>query len=172
MKKSILFVVTSLLITTFALIKKKANATLKYGPIVFWKACISPKISESGEKSPVYVYVKLLVPPEAKRVTPNMTSEGLINPIKSRVEYAKVLEITDREGNKYESAWSFVSGRWYEKPFEYRIGEIVEPDSYNDDSTVSCGAGINVYAEKSSCEVWFDKEKLPDYQFRFKWYST
>ena len=104
-----------------------------------WKAC---KVND------IPVYVRLNVPPDARRVTPLLN----IN-CKSRVEYAEVAEIIDRNGIQYNECRSFVHKG---TPLIYRVGEIVKPDGFNDDPNTECAQGINVHLYKDQCDVWMD----------------
>jgi hypothetical protein len=110
-------------------------------PIVVWKACKSLHKNE-------FVYVKISVPAEAKRVTPNSTPQRY----KSRVEFGTVLEIVDKEGNKYNDAISFVhSGH----KLTYSVGCKVIPNGFDPSSYEECGAGINCHKFKEHCDQWF-----------------
>ena len=95
-----------------------------------------------------WVYVRLTVPADAKRVTPMDSSFQY----KSRVEFARVEEIVDREGNHYDVAYSAVNGM--QKRSVYKVGEIVRPDEFNDDPSHECGAGISVHVHRDHCDTW------------------
>jgi antitoxin component YwqK of YwqJK toxin-antitoxin module len=112
--------------------------------IEVWKACLSKKPTINS-----FVYVKLLVPAEAKRVT--TTDGGSRKVYKSRVEFAKVLEIVDKEGNKYDEAESFVYGK---TKLIYVVGNEVRPDIYDSDPEHECSFGINVHPYIDLCDTW------------------
>ena len=84
-----------------------------------------------------YFLVKLEIPAEAKR----SSSTGR----KCRCDRALVLEITDLEdeGHKVESCVN-VS---YERT-EYKVGEMVYPDSFDDDRWNECSHGIHFFINK------------------------
>jgi len=79
------------------------------------------------------VICKLRIPPEAKR-TASIVSR------KCRAEYAEVLE-----GEGFDKHTGKV---------EYRVGQIVRPDSYNDDPRLECTNGIHFFATKAEAEEW------------------
>lgn len=110
------------------------------GEFIAWKAC---KTSE-GEN----VYVRLIVPKEARRITPfdNMFK------YKARIDYAIVNQIIDKDGKEYKEASSFV---FRGKRLIYKIGETVRADGFNDKLRDGCGAGINVHLHKDHCDQWF-----------------
>jgi hypothetical protein len=107
-------------------------------PIEVWKIC---------KKDNKFVYVKILVPAEAKRVTPQSNPATY----KARVEFGKVLEIVDKEGNKYTDATSFVHEG---HKLTYIVGEIVIPNGYDSDPNIECGAGINCHKFQEHCDQW------------------
>jgi hypothetical protein len=117
------------------------ECALPEGKIEVWKLCAFREI---------FVYVKLEVPEHAKRVTP-------IDPdrkYKSRVSEAKVLEIVDRLGTKYDCCCSCVHGY---NLLTYRVGQIVIPDKFDPRTKVECGAGINVHRYKDQCDQWINQ---------------
>jgi len=71
--------------------------------------------------------VKLRIPKKAKRT-------GCYRSRKCRAEYVKVLKVLSESGQ-------VISGRG----LEYKVGEIVRPDSYNDDPRVECTNGIHFF---------------------------
>jgi antitoxin component YwqK of YwqJK toxin-antitoxin module len=131
--------------------EKGRDCFLHDGTIILWKACKVEKFEDGWRKDKKLVFVKLLVAPEAKRVTPKNTHELY----KGRVSLAKVMEIFDEQGNKYDSAISFV---WSNNPTTYTVGENVVPTGFNDDPNEECGAGINAHVYQDQCEIW--KERL------------
>lgn len=109
------------------------------GPIEVWKAC---------KVFGVPAYVKLLVPSEAKRITPIQGNKCVY---KSRISYGLVTQIIDREGNNYSVARSFVHG----DATEYFIDRIITPDYFDDNIGNDCSFGISVHAYKDQCDVWY-----------------
>ncbi len=81
---------------------------------------------------------KLLVPAEAKRS--NATGR------KCRVEFAKVLEIWDRDEQVEEGKSQYDDG------FIYRVGEIVKPDKWDDDRWNECSHGIHGFLTRYEAE--------------------
>ena len=106
--------------------------------------------SQPASSEKTYVYIRLTVPADAKRVTPRDEDCRY----KSRVEFARVDQIVGRDGTEYKEAVScvFLGGKG--TSITYRVGEIVRPDSYNPDPNVGCGAGINVHAHRDHCDAW------------------
>jgi len=84
--------------------------------------------------------VNLEIPAEAKR-TASLVSR------KCRAEYAKVAAIFDAEGDPVNS----VSGD-YDEEIIYTVGEIVRPDSYNDDPRIECTNGIHFFRTRKEAE--------------------
>ena len=94
----------------------------------------------------VFVRAELLVPAEARRVTP-MQEPGLF---KSRVSRAHVVRIFDRAGREYESAVSFVHGQ----RLVYTAKRDIFPDRYSGMVGNSCDAGISVVRYLDHCDQW------------------
>jgi hypothetical protein len=92
------------------------------GPIWGWKKC------RSG------VLVKLVVGNTAKRS--NATGR------KCRAEHVKVLEVIGAE----------VGISRYNPQVQYRVGEIVRCDKWNDDRWTECGGGIHFFLTKIEAE--------------------
>ena len=113
------------------------NCVLQDGILEVWKGC---KFND------INVYVKLSVPAHAKRITP------INDKYKSRVEFAQVEKIIDKEGKEYTEAVSFV----HSTKLAYRVGEFVYPDGFDDDVATEYGKGINVHKYKDHCDVWFN----------------
>jgi antitoxin component YwqK of YwqJK toxin-antitoxin module len=130
--------------------KEGRDCVLPKGAITVWKTC------KSAGKN---VYVHLYVPGEARRITPVPPEKSLYeqmnktNRYKSRIEFAQVLKIVDKDDNEYEEAVSCIC--LDKKPLVYTVGEFVYPDYYNDDVMANCGAGINVHMYKDHCDYWF-----------------
>lgn len=112
---------------------------LPEGEIMVWKACCSNNRM---------VYCKLKVPVDAKRITCDNTLF-----YKSRVQYAYVDQIIDAiDGRQYNEAQSFVYNS--DKPFVYRVGEMVVPDGFEENPALDCGKGINVHLHQYHCDQW------------------
>ena len=144
------------------------DCCLKEGEITVWKVAKARGLSavetqtvvdEDGAErittvkhTPwVPVYIRLTVPAEAKRVTP-LDSDYKY---KSRVEFARVDQIVDKEGNEYKEARSSVNPLG--KVTVYTLGEVARPDGFNPDPSVECGAGLHVHAFQDHCDVWMDR---------------
>lgn len=112
------------------------------GQITVWKACRIPNTE-------INVYVELLVPAHAQRVTTRMT--GQYN-YKARVSEAKVVSITDKYGLKHQTATSFV---YRGKTLSYTVGETVRADGFDNNPQHDCGHGINVHLNRDHCDQWF-----------------
>jgi hypothetical protein len=74
-----------------------------------------------------------LIPAAAKR-TASLVGR------KCRAEYAQVLGIDGEDGEALREAISD-----YDSDYVYRVGEMVYPDSYDDDPRVECTHGIHFY---------------------------
>ena len=108
---------------------------------VFW---IIPEVGAftAWKKLSGDVIAQLEVPAEAKRVC------NLLNPRKFRVEFAHVVALT-KNGKAVRSAKAL-----HQKDFEYKAGEIVKPDSFDDSMLVDCSHGIHAFICKSEAEAW------------------
>jgi len=113
------------------------ETVLGEGELTVYKLCVLP-----GTLIPVYVTLK--VPAHAKRVTPNSTQW------KSRVEFAEVMKIHDKDGVEYPEANSFV----HTSQFKYKVGETAIPDNYVDNCNDGCAGGINVHIKQKHCDTW------------------
>ena len=80
--------------------------------------------------------IKLLIPEDAKR----QSSTGW----KCRCDKAKVLEITDLDGS---NPISEITSTQYAE-CTYKVGEIVYPDSFDDNRWEECSHGIHFFANK------------------------
>ena len=84
--------------------------------------------------------VKLLIPEAAKR-TASLVGR------KCRAEFAKVVLI--------EGAYEVTSNGCGNGPDTvYRVGEIVRPDSYDDDIRIECSHGIHFFLTRGEAERW------------------
>jgi len=109
--------------------EQNRDCVIKSREIVVWKVC-----KTDDDKK---VYVKLLVPMTAGRKNANITDFSCI------IEYAKVLEIVDKEGKQYPSAKNFI---YRNNTINYVVGQTVTADNYDKDS-----GGIYVYLYKDHC---------------------
>ena len=98
--------------------------------LIVWKALRSGAIA------------KLKIPAKAKRT-------ASLRGNKCRAEYAEVLAIWDYNGRPIEEAMSM-----RDMVTAYKVGEIVRPDSYDDDIRVECTHGIHFFMTKAEAESW------------------
>ncbi len=81
--------------------------------------------------------IKLLIPEDAKR-TSNLVGR------KCRASHVKVLE------------GSGVSSTYKEKALEYKEGEVIYADAYDDDIRVDCTSGIHFFMTRKEAEEWLN----------------
>ena len=81
--------------------------------------------------------IELLIPQDAKRCSATTR--------KCRASYAKVVAITIMDGSQAEV--DHVTNHAYE-PIEYKIGEYVHPDSFDDDRWNECSHGIHFFINR------------------------
>jgi len=81
--------------------------------------------------------IELLIPQDAKRCSATTR--------KCRSSYAKVVAITNMDGSQAEV--DHVTNHAYE-PIEYKIGENVYPDSFDDDRWNECSHGIHFFINR------------------------
>jgi hypothetical protein len=77
---------------------------------------------------------------------------GRVNALSSRkcrFEFAKVLAIYGAGGEKTVSARSR-----HDRSFEYRVGEIVRPDSFDPSPFVECSHGIHAFLTREEAEAY------------------
>jgi hypothetical protein len=130
---------------------KDRECVLPEGDVEAWKACKHhDNIVDGIIYHTINVYVKLRIPAEAKRVTPHDKQWKF----KSRCEYAKVLDIVDREGKHYKEAQSFVCNNV--TPLVYTVGHVVHPSKYDPDPEEDCSFGINCHRYQDQCDQWFN----------------
>jgi uncharacterized protein YjbI with pentapeptide repeats len=110
------------------------------GAFIAWKkamfvrhSIVDPRTDDWVKDLAGDAIVKLLIPEDAKRSS--ATSR------KCRASKAVVLEIQDTEGNKVDGC--AISG--HDWNFIYRVGETVEPDSFNDNRWKECSNGIHFF---------------------------
>ena len=81
---------------------------------------------------------KLRIPPAARR-TASLVGR------KCRAEFAEVLELP----TAYEECASM-----QDQSIKYRLGEVVKPDSYNEDVRLECTNGIHFFLTREEAEAW------------------
>ena len=90
-----------------------------------------------GWKKVAGCLIKLLIPEDAKRCSATTR--------KCRCEYARVLSITRiRDGEERK----FIVNDDYAPSVTYRVGEIVKPDSFDEDRWNECSHGIHFFINK------------------------
>lgn len=72
-----------------------------------------------------------------------------INNCKCRTDKCKVLEITDRRGNKIDRAFSEY------KHFSYYVGDVIEVFDFNCEYNVECGKGIHFFRTREEAEGYY-----------------
>ena len=128
--------------------QKGRDCVLGDGELTVWKVAKTEVETAHGEglgREWVPVYVRLTVPADAKRVTP---ASGQTQ-YKARVEFARVEEIFDRKGNRYQEAVSAIWGG-----ATYKVGEVVRPNGFNPDIQTQCEQGIHVHLHREHCDQW------------------
>ena len=115
---------------------RKANLrNVKYNARTSFFAFVCP---EEGDfiawKRVNNIIVKLSIPAEAKRNSATTR--------KCRCEYAKVLELQNLDGTPYNGD-KVVNKRYVETI--YKVGEIVHPDSWDDNRWNECSHGIHFF---------------------------
>ena len=69
---------------------------------------------------------------------------------KCRAEYAKVVDIWNREGKKIKYCEN-----WHESYHQtYTVGKVVKADKYNDDIRLECTGGIHFFLTKQEAIDW------------------
>jgi len=104
------------------LAEARTSIVPEVGQFVGWKQC------KNG------VIVRLMIGKKARRS--NATGR------KCRAEYVKVLEVIGAE----------VGISQYDSKTEYRVGQIVKCDQWNEDRWKECGGGIHFYLSKIEAE--------------------
>lgn len=107
------------------------------GPFIGWKCAL--KINAANYYT--YVIVKLLITDKAKRLSSPFER-------KCRCNEAIVLEIQDLDGNilTEEEAGEVVS--CFNRYTKYKLGEIVHPDTFDDDQYNVCSHGIHFFINR------------------------
>ena len=101
------------------------------GSFVGWK-----KISDYSENYSGKYLVKLRIPDDARRCSANTT--------KCRCDKAEVLEITNIETNEKVDVITNTN----EVRCVYKVGEMVYPDSFDEDRWNECSHGIHFFINK------------------------
>ena len=115
----------------------RANLTgAKNAEVAIARTRILPEGSIIGWKRCGAVIVKLLIPAEAKR------SHAFGR--KCRAEYADVLEVIGGE----------VGVSDYDHKTEYRVGQRVNPDRFDENWQEECAAGIHFFITEIEARVW------------------
>ena len=83
--------------------------------------------------------VELEIPADARRSSATST--------KCRCDKAKVLSIVSREGIKIKSIHSETNA-----PVDYVVGQVVTPDSFDEDRWKECSHGIHFFINKEEAE--------------------
>ena len=99
------------------------------GDLIVWKKCCNN------------VLVKLLIPKEAKRS--NATGR------KCRAEYGEVLELIDLTDKRKKA---LVGISHYKNSVEYRVGETVKCDEWDEDRLNECSGGIHFFITRIEAE--------------------
>ena len=123
------------------------------------------KICTHGETR---VYVRLLVPKLAKRVTP-VQVVGTNEVCESRVEYATVIDITDLDGfwcqpngKEFTKCESFIRKKLANSATSslvYVKGQTIRVDNFNSSADQQSGEGIYVCKQKEHCLNWLKMTK-------------
>ena len=101
-----------------------------------------------------FVYISILVPKEANRVTPVNFKES--SAIKSRIQFGTVTEIVDKQGKRYKTACSHLH---YTKII-YSVGNTVTPNRFDDNLLTECSYGIHVVKFRDQCQNWVPVDSL------------
>jgi hypothetical protein len=117
--------------TNLSEVNKKRLSTLysiiPEGEIIVWKKLNNELVA------------KLLIPAKAKRI-------NAIGSRKCRFEFAKVVAIYDGKKKVKEGIGKYNSN------FIYKVGEMVIPDSFDDDPLVECSHGIHAFITRLEAE--------------------
>ena len=107
----------------------------KKGSFIGWKKCFL--LNEDGDDVDEEFIVKLEIPADAKRCSATTN--------KCRCSKAKVLEIQKLNGSIADVDKVFSS---YDNHFPYKIGETIEPDSFDDRYWIECSNGIHFFINR------------------------
>ncbi len=128
------------------LVDKISRMNLTSEMIIGWKAVKN----SNGEKR----ILKLGIPPDARTIIP-IDEEYYLNNQKERADQAIVMDILlpDEEDEMSvvpheTTAYSYVYSKG--PRFEYKIGQLVKPDGFDENSSIGCGKGIHFFREKAN----------------------
>lgn len=128
------------------LVDKLSNLRLSNEMIIGWKAVKNA----NGEKR----ILKLGIPSDARTVIP-IDEEYYLNNQKERADQAIVMDIQIPDEQDEISvvphetvAYSYVYSNG--PCFEYKIGQLVKPDGFNDNPDIGCSQGIHFFRSKAN----------------------
>lgn len=121
------------------------NQCPKEGSFIGWKKCFSLNDDLDDVDVDEEFIVKLEIPADAKR----SSSTG----IKCRCSKAKVLEIQYLDGTPINLDYVY---SYFNIGFRYKVGEIVESDSFDDRYWIECSNGIHFF---------MNRDDATDYQY-------
>ena len=117
-----------------------------------YKKCLAYNYKEILKKETIlgtvrnkdlFVLVELEISDDAKTFTPHEA--------KSRTEYAKVVKIHGGGSVAYSL---------FDNSFEYKVGETVNPDRFDEDSNKECSSGIHFFYNKDMAIRYFSNSWL------------
>ena len=114
----------------------------KEGSFIAWKKCFL--LNEDGDDVDEEFIVKLEIPADAKR------SSATTN--KCRCNKAKVLEIQYLDGTPINLTCVY---SYFNIDFIYKVGEIVESDSFDDRFWLECSHGIHFFMNREDAVNYF-----------------
>ena len=117
--------------------------TVRYGAVtaIFALQCPEEGSFIGWKKARKKSIVKLRIPAKAKRSSATTR--------KCRASEAKVLAIFDREGKKIE-----VTTSNYDDAFEYKVGEIVSVEHFDENRWEECASGIHFFITRKEAEQY------------------
>ena len=117
--------------------------TVRYGAVTAFFALQCPEEGSfiGWKKARKKSIVKLRIPAKAKRSSATTR--------KCRASEAKVLAIFDREGKKIE-----VTTSNYDDAFEYKVGEIVSVENFDENRWEECASGIHFFITRKEAEQY------------------
>lgn len=87
--------------------------------------------------------IELRIPPQSRRT-------GSLVSSKCRCEYAEVISTSNGS----------IAISMYDPELIYRAGEVVRPDSYNDDPRLDCTNGIHFFLTREEAEAYRDQQTV------------
>ena len=117
--------------------------TVRYGAVTAFFALQCPEEGSfiGWKKARKKSIVKLRITAKAKRSSATTR--------KCRASEAKVLAIFDREGKKIE-----VTTSNYDDAFEYKVGEIVSVENFDENRWKECASGIHFFITRKEAEQY------------------